>query len=125
MNYARVLFGSAALFNLLVALSLTLAWPWTQTLLQLDPSEGSNVLLRQVAALLILTFGIAYGMVAVNASRYRAYVLLGIVGKSLVVVAAVPVIFQGGEGQMLAALAMGDLLYVLLFADFLRRTAPA
>ncbi len=119
------LFSIAALFNLTVGLTMLLALPQLADTLQLTRVEGSNGLLLQIAAVLIITFGCAYGMIAANARRYYVYIYLGILGKLLVVSAAVPVIYSGGEGYLLAWLAMGDLLFALLFIHFIVRFPPA
>lgn len=120
-QHAKILFGIAAAFNLAVAASLTLGWSLSAELLQLSPAEGSNRLLVNVAAVLVLSFGIAYALVAHDPRTYRPYVLLGVIGKLLVVAVAVPVLVSGGPGQLLAGLALGDLLFAVLFLDFLRR----
>lgn len=103
-----------------VAAALLLAWPLTQQLFQLAPAEGSNRLLVQLAAVLILAFGYAYFMVGVDPVRYRPYATLGMIGKLLVVAVALPVIVHSSQGYLLAWVAMGDLLFAILFAFFLK-----
>lgn len=119
-SYAKPLFFVAAAFNVAIAAGLTLGWPMTAQLLQLAPADGSNWLVVKVAAVLILAFGYAYFMVGVDPVRYRPYVSLGIIGKLLVVLVALPVIVAGSQGYLLAWAAMGDLLFAILFALFLK-----
>jgi hypothetical protein len=120
MGYTKTLFFVAAAFNVAVAASLTLGWRFAQNLLQLTPAEGSNHLLLNIAAVLVLTFGYAYFMVGLDPVRYRPYATLGMIGKLLVVAVALPVIVTSGPGHLLAWLAMGDLLFAILFALFLK-----
>ncbi|NGY05758.1 hypothetical protein [Solimonas terrae] len=120
MSCSKPLFFVAAAFNVAVAAGLTLGWPLTQSLLQLAPADGSNWLLVKVASVLILTFGYAYFMVGLDPVRYRPYATLGMIGKLLVVAVALPVIVASSQGYLLAWLAMGDLLFAILFAVFLR-----
>jgi hypothetical protein len=120
MKHSKALFFIAAIFNVAVAASLTLGWPFAQSLLQLTPADGSNRLLLRIAAVLVLTFGYAYFMVGLDPVRYRPYATLGMIGKLLVVAVALPVIVASSPGYLLAWLAMGDLLFAILFAIFLR-----
>ena len=58
-NHARWLFGIAAAANLLVAASMSLGQRWFVTLLGLDPIHtGTNVVLTDLAAVLIAAFGV-------------------------------------------------------------------
>src|SRR3546814_14080218 len=79
----------------MVAAALMLGWPLIERLLQLAPADGSNGLIVKIAAVLILTFGYAYFMVGLDPVRYRPYVSLGMIGKLLVVIVALPVIIAG------------------------------
>lgn len=119
-KHARILFVVAALFNFAVGLSLLFAWPLTQDLLQLAPAQGSNKLLINIAAVLIITFGYAYFMASRNPVAYRAYIHLGTVGKLLVAAVAIPVLVNRSQGYLIAWLAMGDFVFALLFMNFMR-----
>lgn len=124
-KHARILFTIAALFNLAVAVSLLLTWPLTQELLQLTPAEGSNALLKNVAGVIVLAFGYAYWLISRDPVAYRPYISLGAIAKTLVFIVALPVLIAGGEGALLAAAAVGDLLFAVLFFHFLLRHPAA
>lgn len=121
LSHARRLFVSAAIFNLSVVLGLLILTPWLQPLLRLELASGSNLALRDLGLTLIATFGLAYLCIAYNPRRYRPYIALGIVGKCLVVVAIYGHWLAGHISWQLPALALGDVLFTLLFVDFLKR----
>lgn len=123
-GHAKILFVIAALFNVAVGLSWLAAFPLVQNLMQLAPAEGSNRMILNICAVLVLTFGYAYYMVSRDPVKYRPYAVLGTIGKLAVVAVVLPVIIQGGQGYILGWVAMGDLVFALLFAHFLK-THPA
>ena len=123
--YARRLFGTAAFFNLLVAVILLLVRPLLAPALPLDPIAGTNVVLLYMTAFLIATFGYAYLRVALDPRRFRPFVELGVVGKLLAVAAATGPWLAGEIGWQVPLLVGGDLVFALLFLDFLRRTRGA
>ena len=102
---------------------MMLAWPQMQQLLKLAPAEGSNRVMLNICGMLILTFGYAYYMAGRDPVRYRPYILLGAIGKLLVVIVALPVVITGGQGYLLGWAALGDLVFAGLFLDYLRRHA--
>ena len=124
-SYARKLFGTAALFNFSVALGLLFLRPLVTPLVRLDPITGTNLVFLYVAAFLVATFGYAYLRAAQDPKRYRPFIELGAIGK-LGAVAAVSWPWLTGEiGWRLPLLAGADLVFALLFIDFLRCTRPA
>lgn len=120
-QHAKVLFVIAALFNWAVGFSWLFAWPLVQDLMQLAPAEGSNEMMINICAVLVITFGYAYFMASRDPVKYRPYIQLGTIGKLLVVVVILPVLWNMSQGWILAALAMGDLLFALLFIHFMAR----
>lgn len=125
-TYARWLFGTAAFFNLLVALDLLLLRHWFPSpLLPLDPIGGTNLVLANLAGVLIGSFGYAYARVAGDPVRYRPYIHLGAAGKLLAVGSTVWPWAIGAVSWKLPALVGLDLIYALLFLDYLRRTKAA
>ena len=121
LTHARWLFGLAALFNLSVVLGLLLLGPWLNPLLQLNEATGSNLALRDLGLMLIATFGFAYLCVAHSPTKFRLYIPLGVMGKSLVVIAIYGHWLAGHISWQLPALALGDVLFAWLFLSFLRR----
>jgi hypothetical protein len=125
-TYARWLFGTAAVFNLLVAFNLVFLRYWVQTpLLPLDPIAGTNLVLANLAGLLVASFGYAYARVAGDPVTFRPYIHLGAVGKLLAVACTVWPWWIGAVPWTMLAPVGPDLIYALLFLDFLRRTKAA
>ena len=124
-TYARVLFGTAAVFNLLVGLNLVLLRYWIRSpSLHLDPIAGTNLVLANLAGLLVISFGYAYARVAADPVKFRPYIHLGVIGKLLAVAGTVWPWWIGAVPPSFPAPAIIDLIYALLFLDFLRRTNP-
>lgn len=121
IRHTRILFFSAALFNWAIACSLLFLGDWLQPLLQLEPANGSNLAMRDLGLALIAVFGVAYWRIAFDPQRFRPYIGLGVFGKSLVVLVIYGHWLAGHIGWQLPALAFGDVLYALLFMNFLRR----
>lgn len=120
-HHARLLFTTAALFNWSVALGLLFPSTQLSQLLQLTPVEGGDLILRHIASALIAVFGWAYWCVACDPQRWRALVVIGVLGKSLVVALVGVHWVLGTINGHWPALVMADLIYALLFLDFLRR----
>ncbi len=120
--YARWLFGVAAAANVLVAAAMSLGQRWFVKVLGLDPITGTNVVLVDLAAVLIGAFGYGYGRIALDPVRFRPLVALGAWGK----LAAVATVLVGAltipHLWRLFALIGGDLVFAALFLDYLRRT---
>jgi hypothetical protein len=124
--YARWLFGSAGAANLVVASAMSLGQGWFVALMGLDPAFGSNVVVMDLAALLIGLFGVGYIWVARDPARYRPLIPLGAAGK----LAAAALVLAGAIAiphlWRFFALVSGDIVLAVLFLDFLRRfPAPA
>ena len=86
-SYARRLFGTAAFFNVVVALALLFLRPVLGPLVGLDPVAGTNRVFLYMAAFLIGTFGYAYLRIAGDPHRFRPFIELGAIGKLLAVTA--------------------------------------
>jgi hypothetical protein len=123
--YARWLFGIAAAANLLVAASMSVGQRLFVAALALDPISGTNVILVDLAALLIATFGYGYARIALDPRRLRPLIGIGAIGK----LAAVALVLFGAIADprlwRLFALISGDVLFAGLFLDYLRRTADS
>ncbi|UMZ10604.1 hypothetical protein I9018_24400 [Pseudomonas sp. MPFS] len=121
LKYARWLFGSAALFNALVAASVLFLEQMLRPLLGLEVATGSNLVMRDLAMALVAAFGVAYLCVALDPRRFRPYIVLGVLGKCLVLVCVFGHWLASHIGWQLPTLALGDAIYSLLFLQFLRR----
>ena len=124
-SHARKLFGTAALFNFLVALALLFLRPQLGPLVRLDPVTGTNVVFVYLAAGLVAVFGYAYVRIAQDPERFRPFIELGVIGKLLAVGAVTWPWLTGEVGWQLPLVVSGDAVFALLFIDFLRRTRRA
>jgi hypothetical protein len=115
----RLLFVAAAAFNVLVGLAMLIAPSLVTGGVDVVPSM---LLVSRTAALLILTFGVGYAMVAWAPRDHRGIVVLGIIGKGSLVAMVGLMAAQGLVPMTTAALVGGDLLFVLAFIAFLSRT---
>jgi hypothetical protein len=120
--YVRWLFVVAAGSNFSVAAAMSLGQRWFVAVLGLDPIAGTNVVLVDLAALLIGAFGYGYACIARDPVRFRPLVAIGAWGK----LAAVAMVLVGALTTphlwRLFALIGGDLVFAALFLDYLRRT---
>lgn len=121
LTHARWLMGTAALFNWTVVLGFLLFNGLLTRLLGLDPASGTNLAMRDLALVLIATFGAAYLYAALDPQRGRPYIALGALGKALVALAMFAHWALGHIDWRLPALVTGDVVYSLLFVQFLRR----
>jgi hypothetical protein len=121
-GYARVLFTIATAFNFAMAASLSLIGDRLFPILQLDAVTGTNRVLVYITAALIATYGYAYACVAFDPRKYRIYISLGVIGKLAVVAVVCATWLAGIISWCLPALAAADLVFALLFLDYLRRT---
>ena len=124
-SYARRLFGTAAFFNVVVALALLFLRPVLGPLVGLDPVAGTNRVFLYMTAFLIGTFGYAYLRIAGDPHRFRPFIELGTIGKLLAVTAVTWPWLMGEIRWQLPLIVGGDAVFALLFLDFLRRTRPA
>ena len=116
---ARPLFTVAAIFNAVVGLAMLLAYDMLAPRLGFPPRPTVWI---HIIALIVLVFGYAYWRIAKDPSRFREYVVRGIVGKLAVVVAIYGHFLAGDATAALAALVTGDLIFAGLFAAYLAKT---
>jgi len=123
-SYARWLFGAAAAANLIVAAWLALAQDLFVAVLRLDPISGSNIVIADLAAVLIAAFGYGYLRIALDPLGFRPLIHIGALGK----LAAVATVVAGAvlipHLWPLVAFLSGDAILGVLFVDYLRRTRP-
>ncbi len=113
-TYARWLFGTAAVFLFLRAIFLRR--------IGFDPVEGSNIVVADLVGAFVALFGYCFLLVAIDAAKYRPYVSLGAIGKLLAIACVVLPWLTGTTRARPPLLLGGDLIFALLFLDYLRRT---
>ncbi|MFC5698396.1 hypothetical protein ACFPU0_22950 [Pseudomonas sp. GCM10022186] len=121
-GHVRWLFLSAAWFNLLAGLPLLVAMRSVAGVMGLEITPTSTLFI-QISMGVVLVFALAYWMIARDPLRYRPYIPLGIVLKLLVVLVIHGHWLAGNLDWPLAALAIGDIVYALLFWRYYQRTA--
>jgi len=121
--YARWLFGVAAVANLFVAAWLALAQRLFVGVLGLDPIAGSNIVIADLAAVLIAAFGYGYLRIALDPVRFRPLIHVGALGKLAAVAAVFTAALTLPHLWRLFALVGGDVVFAILFLDYLRRTS--
>lgn len=119
-RYATRVFAAAALLNVAVGLGLFVAPAPTLSMMGVAP-PSSRVLL-QLAAWLILVFGIGYALTARDPDGNRDLMRLGAIGKMAVLPLMLAGWARGEVGPAGVASGGGDLVFALLFLDVLRRT---
>ena len=114
MTVIRVIFIAAAAFNGLVGLNLLVSAygvppDYVPTMPILDP-----FMIRLLAGL-ILTFGIGYIIVALKPYEMRPIILLGMLGKMVVIVIGLADLSAGLIEAEVLIPALGDAVFVILF----------
>jgi hypothetical protein len=111
----RSIFTAAAVFNIIVALSMLFGRGHLSPYLGLSPSTGSNALFADLASVMIGVFGALYLAVALDPGWLRPVIPFGIAGKLL---AFAVVMFRLGVGDIswaLASFSFVDLAFAFLF----------
>lgn len=112
-------FVFAALFNLSAGLPMIFAPELFYSLLFIDGSISPEAQLYvDLFAVLVLTFGWAYWTISRDPPAHRDLVLMGIIGKTLVVVVAWYHALAGAGPFNLALLVIADLVFALFFLRF-------
>jgi hypothetical protein len=124
-TYARWLFGLAAAFNLAVGIALLFLRPMLLPRLGFDPVTGSNIVNANLVGMFVALFGGCYLMVALDPVTYRPYIPVGAIGKLLAIACGVVPWLTGALSMKPPPLLAVDLVFALLFLDYLRRTRTA
>jgi hypothetical protein len=122
LNAARWLFGSAATFNVAVAIALMFLRPSVAPILALDPINGTNIVTVNLVAMFVGLFGYAFALVASDPVRFRLFIRLGAIGKLLAVACVAGPWLMGTIPVRLPVFIMADLIYALLFIAFLHHS---
>lgn len=114
------LFRFAALFNWMAGGPLLLT-PATM-LAVFGAAAPADLTFHRLSGLLIILFGAIYWLMASDPLRFRPLATIAVVGKLAVFALFAQAWLAGHVPNGPAALAIGDLLFGLAFALFLRRT---
>ena len=115
-----LLFRIGAAFNVLVGLPMLIAWPTAAALLGVTTPRS---VYTDLVGAIVAMFGWVYWRIAEDPVGCRSYVLLGIVGKLTFVAVIYANWALGRAPAALAVLVTADLVFAILFARWLRRTA--
>ena len=115
-----LLFRIGAAFNVLVGLPMLVAWPTAVALLGVTTPRS---VYTDLVGAIVAMFGWVYWRIAEDPVGCRSYVLLGIVGKLTFVAVIYANWALGRAPAALAVLVTADLVFAILFARWLRRTA--
>lgn len=119
MHDFRRLFLTAACWNWVIALG-TFAAPTVVYGFAMPIPAPDNLAMTQLFMGLVAVFGLGYFWASRDLVANVAVVRLGAVGKSTVFVLAALLLTQGKIGWLLMAIALGDLIFALLFVSVLR-----
>ena len=124
-NAHRGLFLVAACFNWIAGLPLFVATKPAAALLGLEVTNATAALFVHLIGGLIVIFGGAYAMIARDPVRYRAYIPLGLILKTYVVVIVYGWWLIGAIPWPMPALAAGDIVFAVLFWRYYVATRPS
>lgn len=112
----KIFFFAAALFNFLAGTPMLLA---PEVILQnLQMPVPADLMFHKVTGLLVVCFGVIYGMIGLDLARYRPLVWLGLLGKGGVVVLFTHAYAQGLLPFNAYAVSLGDLAFTIGFLWF-------
>jgi len=115
----------AGAFNFAAALLLVVLARLAPQLLGVDPLSSSQLMYVDLAALLVVGFGIGYVLGGVDLARFWPFISLGVVGKAGVAAIALVYFVTGNTGLLVVLLASGDAVFAILFVRLLRSHARA
>jgi hypothetical protein len=119
-RYAARVFGAAGILNIALGTSGFLAPAFTARLMGIALPE--SLLFMDLAMWLVLVLGVGYWLTALNPERNRDLMLIGGVGKLLVLPLMLAAWRRGDVGVAGVAAGAVDLVLALLFFDVMRRT---
>lgn len=119
-KHAKVLFSLATGFNFLAGTAFLFAMPQFAALIGMRPLP-SDPLFTHFGGVLVLTFGWGYWRISRDPVTNRPIIHMGVLGKSLVVLAGYFDWFCGNTNWPFVLLITGDAVFVALFLDYLKR----
>lgn len=118
--YDRLLFVVAAAWNLGAALMLLVNPDYLLGRLSIHDSAAR--LLAQSFSSSVGTWGIGYGLIAINPKRFRDFAWLGVLSKTIFFLIYAVAFLADRIGGPAMAPAVIDLIFAALFLEFLMRT---
>lgn len=122
---SRRLLYVAGAFNFGAALILVLLARFVPRWLGVDALSASQMLYVDLAAWLVVGFGIGYVLGGRDLARFWPFIALGVLGKAGVAVLALVYFVAGDTGPLVILLATGDAVFAVLFVRLLRAHAVA
>ena len=120
-NYDRLLFGLAATWNLGAAAMLLFNPDFLLGRLNIG-DQAARLLARSFVSS-VATWGVGYALIAIDRDRFRDFAWLGLISKTIFFF-IYAFAFLGGRLSFPAFVpALVDLVFALLFAEFLWRTS--
>lgn len=119
--YDRILFALAAAWNLGAA--ATLIFDPDFLLARLDVNDVNARLLARSLASSATAWGIGYALIALDRKRFRDFAWLGAISKTIFFTVYAAAFFGGRVPFAVFVPALVDLVFAILFFDFLRRAS--
>ncbi len=119
--YDSALFAVAALWNLGAAAMLILNPDLLLARLKINDA-AARMLARSFASS-VATWGVGYALIAVDQQRFRDFAWLGVISKTLFFVIYAEAFFRGRISLKAFTPAIVDLVFAILFVEFLWRTS--
>ncbi len=116
-RYDRTLFTIAAIWNFALALPFLVAEAPLRALLQLPPP--ADPMISQLFFLAVFALGIGYGLVAREPAANHGLVVVGALVKASVFGVILAYCLRGAVGPLAMAAPIGDLVFAVLFVEFL------
>ena len=123
VRYAQWVFAAAGVFNIAVGAAVFLA-PATALRLLGTPAPAPP-LFTDMTGWLVLVLGVGYCLTARNPARNRDLMLIGTIGKLLVLPLTLAAWRRGDVAFTAVGAGAGDLVFALLFVDVMRRMTQA
>jgi hypothetical protein len=120
--YYKALFIIGGVWNFILSVPFLLLSYFDRTLLSLfvvGIFTGATLMYYQVFLWFVIVFGIGYTIVGLDLDKNHGIVLLGAIAKILAFISFVAYYLSGDVPFSLAMIGIGDLIFAILFIEFL------